>query len=196
MSYTKTNWVNGQAPAINADNLNKIENKLYDLDSSVSSLDTNKLEKTAVKTSTTTSATDTYSCTYINTQVDNLKAYSLYDNSTGTTGDVTLSDSSANYNYLEIFYKNVDGLVNSTKVYSPNGKYANLLCAVSFTGGTGNNALFALHSRCVTINTNKIKTLSTTNNGSYYAGFALWSGGSPTVEINNYISIIKVVGYK
>ena len=38
MSYTKTNWVNGQAPAISADNLNKIENKLYDLDSIVSGI--------------------------------------------------------------------------------------------------------------------------------------------------------------
>ena len=26
MAYTKTVWVNNQAPAINADNLNKIEN--------------------------------------------------------------------------------------------------------------------------------------------------------------------------
>jgi hypothetical protein len=25
MAYTKTTWVNGSAPAINADNLNKIE---------------------------------------------------------------------------------------------------------------------------------------------------------------------------
>lgn len=29
MAYTKTQWVNGQAPAIDADNLNKIENGIY-----------------------------------------------------------------------------------------------------------------------------------------------------------------------
>jgi len=29
MAYTKTNWVNGQAPAINATNLNKIEKGIY-----------------------------------------------------------------------------------------------------------------------------------------------------------------------
>ena len=32
MSYTKTNWVNNSEPAINAENLNKIENELYALD--------------------------------------------------------------------------------------------------------------------------------------------------------------------
>ena len=29
MAYTKTNWVNGSSPAINATNLNKIENGIY-----------------------------------------------------------------------------------------------------------------------------------------------------------------------
>lgn len=32
MAYTKTNWVNGGAPAINATNLNKIEQGIYDTD--------------------------------------------------------------------------------------------------------------------------------------------------------------------
>lgn len=35
MGYAKTVWVNGQAPAINATNLNKIEQQLFDLDSPV-----------------------------------------------------------------------------------------------------------------------------------------------------------------
>lgn len=35
MAYTKTVWVDGQAPAINADNLNKIENELSTLDGKV-----------------------------------------------------------------------------------------------------------------------------------------------------------------
>lgn len=30
MAYTKTTWVNNSAPAISADNLNKIENGIYD----------------------------------------------------------------------------------------------------------------------------------------------------------------------
>lgn len=36
MSYTKTNWQNDQAPAINATNLNKIEQGIYDNDGNIS----------------------------------------------------------------------------------------------------------------------------------------------------------------
>ena len=35
MAYTKTTWVNGQAPAINAANLNKIEQGIYDNDAAL-----------------------------------------------------------------------------------------------------------------------------------------------------------------
>lgn len=33
MSYTKTNWKNNSTPALNASNLNKIEQGIYDLHS-------------------------------------------------------------------------------------------------------------------------------------------------------------------
>ena len=35
MAYTKTVWVNNRAPAINADNLNKIEQGIFDTDAGV-----------------------------------------------------------------------------------------------------------------------------------------------------------------
>lgn len=35
MAYTKTVWVNNQVPAINADNLNKIEQGIFDTDAGV-----------------------------------------------------------------------------------------------------------------------------------------------------------------
>lgn len=38
MSYTKTQWVNDQAPAINATNLNKIEQGIYDNDAHIGTL--------------------------------------------------------------------------------------------------------------------------------------------------------------
>ena len=37
-SYVKTNWVNGQAPALNAANLNKIEQGIYDVTEEVRNL--------------------------------------------------------------------------------------------------------------------------------------------------------------
>ena len=52
----------------------------------------------------------------------------LYDGgTTGTAGTVTLSDSSANYSYIEIYFRSSgDNVYGSVKVYSPNGKRAHL----------------------------------------------------------------------
>lgn len=38
MSYTKTQWRNNQSPAINADNLNHIEQGIYDAHSNIETL--------------------------------------------------------------------------------------------------------------------------------------------------------------
>lgn len=44
----------------------------------------------------------------------------LYDDSTGTTGNVYLSQSATNFDYIEIFFHNNDGYYNSAKVWRPN----------------------------------------------------------------------------
>ena len=36
MAYTKTNWINGQAPALSAENLNKMEEGIYNNDADIS----------------------------------------------------------------------------------------------------------------------------------------------------------------
>lgn len=51
----------------------------------------------------------------------------LFDNSSGTIGNVTLSQSSANFAYLEIFYGENGGKHRSVKAFNPNGKNINLL---------------------------------------------------------------------
>ena len=51
MSYTPTNWANGKAPAINADNLNKIENELVKLDNLASVLDITETTETTMPNS-------------------------------------------------------------------------------------------------------------------------------------------------
>lgn len=43
MAYTKTNWVNDSVPAINATNLNKIEQGIYDIDAEMNTIN-NKLQ--------------------------------------------------------------------------------------------------------------------------------------------------------
>lgn len=84
----KINFVNNTTPALNATNLNKLQDNVEDaidesettlggeistLQSDVSALQMGvsaKLDKTSVKTTTTSSSTDTYSCNYINNLVD------------------------------------------------------------------------------------------------------------------------------
>lgn len=54
-------------------------------------------------------------------------AHTLYDNSSGTTGTITLSSSLANYAYVDIMNAKLDGDsggYNVCRVYSPSGKRA------------------------------------------------------------------------
>lgn len=55
--------------------------------------------------------------------------YVLYNNTSGNSGNVTLSDSTANYDYIEIFYRDVDAMYGSVKVYEPNNKKIRLSSA-------------------------------------------------------------------
>ena len=69
----KINFINQSTPALNATNLNKLQDNVEDaiteVQDDVDSLETNKLNKTDVKTAKTTSDTNTYSCTYINNAI-------------------------------------------------------------------------------------------------------------------------------
>ncbi len=59
--------------------------------------------------------------------VNTLKPVELYNNTSGSNGTITLSDSSANYRYIEIYYKSNDNYYNSVKVQNPNNKSITLM---------------------------------------------------------------------
>ena len=51
----------------------------------------------------------------------------LYNNTTGSNGTITLSESAANFSYIEVFYSKYEGNLSysvhgSMKIYAPNGK--------------------------------------------------------------------------
>jgi len=48
----------------------------------------------------------------------------LYYNASGTTGTVTLSESAANYKFLDIYFGKGTTTMKFTRVYSPNGQSA------------------------------------------------------------------------
>ena len=107
----------------------------------------------------------------------------LYNNSTGTTGSVTLSASAANYTELEIMYRATnDNICNSVRVYSPNGKYAQLM-----TVNIGSDAHMTIKSKVVKISGTTIEQYG-------YAGYSNIQSGTYTAENGFYIH--KVLGYK
>ena len=110
------------------------------------------------------------------------KPISLYNNSSGTTGTVTLSQSVANFTYIEVYYKDDWNYSGMTKVYSANGKTA-LLTATRIAS---NNSAF-IKSRNVKLNGTQITT-------EYNGNWSSWDNS--TSDAKTYISIYKVNGYK
>ena len=120
----------------------------------------------------------------INTTNFQLKPTTLYDNASGTNGTVTLSETSANFNYLEIFYGKGHDTIQSVKVYNPNGKGATLI-----TGYVESTTFAQLQMPRILI--------SGTSITKSYSG--LVNLGSNEVIISptgNEIQIYKVVGWK
>lgn len=112
----------------------------------------------------------------------------LYDNSTGTNETVTLSDSVANYDYLEIYFRTNDSTdyKSSTKVYSPN------------------NALVPLSYPLVAVNGTaiywKIKTVKVSGNSIFSSDGSRCAEATikatTSISQKNYVYITKVIGYK
>ncbi len=108
----------------------------------------------------------------------------LYDNSSGTTSTITLSSSSANFDYLAIYFKTSNGSYDFTEVPSPNGKLVNLVSA-NYYGGNEyiQIALISISGTSITWSNNTQVALSST----------------PAITINssgNYVFITKVIGIK
>lgn len=111
----------------------------------------------------------------------NLKPVVLYNDSTGTTGTVTLSDSAANYSYIEIFYKNTDGYCSSVKAI--NGTDVSL----TITYQASDKLWYT--SKVVTINGISI------SNKNHAIGWINNSNNTGYGNTNN-MKITRVIGYK
>ena len=69
----------------------------------------------------------------------------LYNNTSGTSGTITLSDSAANYDYLVFYYDAYqDSAYCSTKIYNANGKSVGLSAFDSYyqNSGTGLDGIY------------------------------------------------------
>ena len=99
----------------------------------------------------------------------------LYDNSSGTNGNVSLSASAANYNHMRIYYRTNDSHhgVNAD-VYSPNGKVVVLTTGYAGSGGIN------------------VKQKQVTISGTSIASNYCWEMNDATHTSGNYIYITRV----
>jgi len=125
--------------------------------------------------------------------VDILRPVSLYNNTSGTTGNVTLGETSANFNEIEILYTltNTDGngtafeTFKSVSIPSPNGKKVNL------EGITFHTSAGIVQLGWVTL------TISGTSISRGTEGFMnLVQGQTPTRSTQTKIKIYRIQGYR
>lgn len=111
--------------------------------------------------------------------------YTLYDNTSGTTGTVTLTQTAGAFNYLEIFYcDNNDKDHGSIKVDIPNNKQVALYIVEPASNNTYiRRTRITISGTTITPGNSGYIMISDTNQ---------WSSKYDT----NYIKILKVVGYR
>ena len=111
----------------------------------------------------------------------------LFNNTSGTTSNITLSETSANFNAIEIVYcDNNNRGTNTLKVDSPNGKEVHL--SIVDPSGSDNFRIYIRSSAWT------ISGTSLAHKNSKYAQFE--NGQLPVINKNQYIKILKVVGYR
>ena len=108
----------------------------------------------------------------------------LYENTSGSNSNITLSDNASNYEYIEIFFRNNDNAFSSIKVYQPNGKKVNL---ISHDNNARNTAWVKF--TLVVISDNIIRCGNAIEIG-------LAAGSAITASSGNLNYITRVIGYK
>ena len=109
----------------------------------------------------------------------------IYSNSSGSAGTITLSETAANFSFLEIHYGNSNYQL-TTRVYSPNGKKVPL-----FFDYMVNSTTHQILTKKVTIS----KTSITTDTS--YSGYGnIIDGGTIYVGTENSVKIYYVIGFE
>lgn len=106
----------------------------------------------------------------------------LYSNASGSNGTITLAETSANFDYIEIFYKDRYQQHENKKIYDADGKTVGLVGIGVFTDDNTKITDY----RSVGINGTSITTKH----------FAVHNSWNNSITKTNSIYICKVVGYK
>ena len=112
-----------------------------------------------------------------------IQGTSLYSNTSGSAGTITLSDNASNYDKFYIEFIDNDGTVGSKEVTSPNGKNVYLSITYPSSVSYKKDVIVSISGTSITPQT--------------YSTITFRSGQSPTINSStNYIYITKVIGFK
>lgn len=107
----------------------------------------------------------------------------MYSNTSGTNGTITLSETAANFSYLEIYFVPDSNVLTMTKVYNPNGKGASLSATNYYQGYIYVKGTYL--------------AISGTSLTWSYTGWLYGTGGSSlTVNSNFSMSVTQIIGYR
>lgn len=120
------------------------------------------------------------------TSLEVMKATTLYQNDNGTSGTITLSETSANFEYLEVFFKGDGASFASVKIYSPNGKRVHLY----INGAYSPSGAFMAFTGVITFSDNSVTW--DTNNDVF---FSVNTSNVHTLNFGRVLYIHKIVGF-
>ena len=120
------------------------------------------------------------------TNLEVMKVTTLYQNDSGTSGTITLSEDSGSFEYLEVFFRADGGSFASVKIYSPNGKRVHLY----INGAYSPTESFMAFAGVITFSDNLV-TWDTDND----VFFAVNTSNVHTLNFGRVLYIHKIVGF-
>lgn len=129
----------------------------------------------------TASETNVYSSVAIDNKIEKIKETVLYENINGTKETVTLSETTENFSYIEVFARYGTAYYTSVKIFSPHDKYFNMVASM----------MNQLASTGYLASTN-YSISGTTITPQYYGEWAL---NRNSFTGDNKFTIFKVIGY-
>lgn len=130
----------------------------------------------------TSSMDNVYSAIAVDNKINTLKEIVLYEDDNGTQETITLSETSENFSYIEVFARYGTAYFTSVKIPNPNKKYFNITSSMM-------NQLASTGYIAATNYSISDKTLAP----QYYGE---WKVSDNTFSTENRMIILKVVGYK
>lgn len=151
--------------------------------------------KDAIGTATTSSHTHSNKDILDGITTDNINnwnlgvPFSLFENSSGSTDNITLNETSANYRCIDIVFGNSSSIYDTKRIYNPDGK--NIALSIASNSTTS-----------IAVRTENDSISGTTITRGARNKFAIDSTGTVTIVTSENITdadkllIYKVIGYK